>query len=373
MSIDLRSSETEPTLGNPGQSSSAHRTPFQSFKNKLPFRRNLTTPEMKLETVPTHGRFFDVAADIVGIKTGISNVYLIGAPGSSHWVLVDAGMPGSANTIIEAAEQRFGAHIPPSAIILTHGHFDHIGGLATLCDRWDVPIYAHILELPYLTGRSSYPPPDPSVGGGCMSLMSSLYPKKPIDLGHRVRPLPTDGHISQLPGWRWIHTPGHTAGHISLFRESDRTLIAGDAFVTVRAESLTANITLTPELNGPPMYFTPDWHASRESVQHLANLEPEVVATGHGIPLHGEIMREELHDLARNFELRAIPERGRYIREPAVADETGVISVPSVPSQMGRTAVWMFGSMAIGFALGMWLGPQGAMRSRRSMRWRDLF
>ena len=200
-----------------------------------------------------------------------------------------------------------------------------------------------------------------------MSLMSSIYPKKPIDLGHRVRPLPTDGHISQLPGWRWIHTPGHTAGHISLFREEDRMLIAGDALVTIRAESLLANIMRTPEVKGPPMYFTPDWHASRESVQMISRLEPETVATGHGIPLHGEAMRQALHNLAVNFELRSVPDHGRYVREPAIADETGVISVPRRPAQPVRSSMMLLGGMALGFMLAMRMIP------RRKMRFRDLF
>ena len=67
----------------------------------------------------------------------------------------------------------FGHGNRPAAILLTHGHFDHVGALKTLAEEWDVPVYAHTLELPYLTGRSSYPPPDPSVGGGAMAAMSS--------------------------------------------------------------------------------------------------------------------------------------------------------------------------------------------------------
>ena len=50
-----------------------------------------------------------------------------------------------------------------------------------------MPIYAHELELPYLTGRSPYPPPDPTVGGGLMADLSWMYPRGPIDLGDRVQ------------------------------------------------------------------------------------------------------------------------------------------------------------------------------------------
>src|ERR1700710_183150 len=76
----------------------------------------------------------------------------------------------------------------PSAIVLTHGHFDHVGPLETLAKEWDVPIYAHKLEHPYLNGTKSYPPPDPTVGGGLMSLLSPLYPRKPGDVSERLRP-----------------------------------------------------------------------------------------------------------------------------------------------------------------------------------------
>ena len=77
------------------------------------------------------------------------------------------------------------------------------------------------------------------------------------------------GNGRGLPGWRVIETPGHSPGHVSLFRESDGVLIAGDAFVTTKQESLLAVMTQRQELRGPPMYFTCDWDAARESVQKL--------------------------------------------------------------------------------------------------------
>ena len=290
-----------------------------------PLLRHRSSP---FETARRIGQFHEAAADLAGLRQLIVNVFFIGEPGSTSWVLVDAGLSGSAGPILRAAERRFGRGSRPHAILLTHGHFDHVGGLRTLSEHWNVPIYAHPLELPYLTGRSSYPPPDPSVGGGCMALMAGLYPKRPIDVSDRVQALPKDGSVPGLPEWRWFHTPGHTAGHVSFFRDRDRAMIVGDAFVTVRQESALAVLQQTPEVNGPPAYFTPDWSAARRSVEHLASMNPDVVATGHGLPMRGERMRQELHQLAANFDRVARPRRGRYVRTPAVADEAGVISIP---------------------------------------------
>ena len=71
--------------------------------------------------------------------------------------------------------RRFGHDSRPEAIFLTHGHFDHAGNASALSDLWGVPIYAHPMELPYLTGRSDYPPPDPTVGGA-IAMMSRVLP-----------------------------------------------------------------------------------------------------------------------------------------------------------------------------------------------------
>ncbi len=276
------------------------------------------------------GRATKIARDVACLELSIVNVYFVGSPqaGDRAWVLVDTGLPTSHGTIVRETERRFGAGARPSAIVLTHGHIDHAGSVRELAELWDVPVYAHRLEAPYLTGRSDYPPGDTTVGGGAMARLGPrLFSRRAIDLGSRFQLLPDDGTVPGMPGWRWIHTPGHTPGHVSLFRDEDRTLIAGDAFVTTHQESFWAVTTRLQEVWRPPAYFTIDWGASRASVQALARLEPNVAGTGHGIPMSGEQLRRELNDLARNFD-EAMPDDGRYVRHPALADEDGVYSVP---------------------------------------------
>ena len=270
-----------------------------------------------------------VTADILGFRTIIVNLYLVGTPGQGgSWVLIDAGIPGYADQIIDLAERRFGRGTRPSAIILTHGHFDHRGSLPELLQHWDVPVYAHHMEMPYLTGQADYPPPDPTVGGGLMARSALLFPRRGIDLQGRVHPLPEDRTVPGMPGWRWIYTPGHSPGHVSLFREEDRALIAGDAFVATKQESLISVLTQHQKLHGPPGYFTIDWDAARDSVQQLARLHPAIAATGHGIPMSGQRLNDELSRLAANFDQVARPGYGRYIDRPTIYNEQGVVWVP---------------------------------------------
>ncbi|UJF31711.1 MBL fold metallo-hydrolase [Paenibacillus hexagrammi] len=261
------------------------------------------------------GQGNQVASDVFAFCVQIVNICLIGDPNqlSKGWVLVDAGMPGSSEAIRRAAEERYGPNTPPQAIILTHGHFDHVGAIEDLLKMWDVPVYAHELELPYLTGISNYPPGDSRVDGGLVSELSPLFPNHGINLGTRVHKLPHDGSVPGLPDWRWVHTPGHTPGHISLFRIKDKVLVAGDAFVTVKQESLYKVITQEQEISGPPKYFTTDWNAAKESVRKLEALHPSAAVTGHGTPMSGSELEQSLSMLAEQFDGIAVPEHGRFV------------------------------------------------------------
>lgn len=259
------------------------------------------------------------AGGLHGLKITFVNVFGVSHTDGS-WTLIDAAIPFSAGRIQSWAERTFGRG--PNAIVLTHGHFDHVSGARELSDAWGVPIYAHPLEFPYLTGQKEYPAPNWAAGGGVMPLMAPALPRGPVDLGSRLQALPGDGtelSMAELPGWTLLHTPGHTPGHVSLFRKPDRTLIVGDAFCTTPAESFfAANFTQPPELHGPPSYFTSDWAAAEASVRKLASLDPLAVVPGHGKPLSGDAVAPSLARLAADFERIAVPENVKEGREPAV-------------------------------------------------------
>lgn len=251
-----------------------------------------------------------IAAGVEGLRIVFVNVFGV-ATGGGSWTLIDTGLPFAAGLVRKWGESHFGG--PASAIVLTHGHFDHVSGAADLAQAWSVPIYAHPLEFPYLTGEREYPPPQTGAGGGLMSWLAPLYPRGPVNLSRWLRPLPTGPGAeeeSPIPGWEIVPTPGHTPGHISLYRSSDRTLLVGDAFCTTKPESFfEVALAQIPELHGPPAYFTADPAQASRSIRLLAGLQPRVLAPGHGRPLAGAEVEEKLSELATGYADES-PDRG---------------------------------------------------------------
>jgi glyoxylase-like metal-dependent hydrolase (beta-lactamase superfamily II) len=286
-----------------------------------------------------------IAPDVGWLPISFVNVYFIGRAGTP-WVLVDAGLPGRAKDIFEAAEARFGGGARPEAILLTHGHFDHAGSAFALAEMWDVPIYAQRLEVPYLRGESPYPPPDPTIGGA-MAFLSRFMPSRGSDFNGRVLELPT-GEVPGAPGWESIYTPGHSPGHVSFFRTSDRVLLAGDAFATMNMDSWAGLLTAKKVLARAGAPFNMDWSATRSSVAQLAKLRPNVVGCGHGIPMSDSELAGRLEHFATTF--RA-PRKGRYVSEAARTDEEGIVTLPPAPFDPVPFAT-AAGLVAIGIALG---------------------
>jgi glyoxylase-like metal-dependent hydrolase (beta-lactamase superfamily II) len=262
-----------------------------------------------------------IAAQVVRVPTGIANCYIVGT--RERWVLIDAGTQGNVKNIREAVDEHIGPGATPAAIVLTHGHFDHAGSARELAEQWDVEIYAHRLEVPFLNGSSKYPPPDPTVGG-FMSQVIRFLPNKKMNVGPNLRELSL-GRLPWLPEWEILETPGHSPGHVSFFRSEDSTLLAGDAFCTVDQNSMTDTLSQRQKVSIPPPYYTCDWQSAERSVKKLAELRPKVLAAGHGIPMRGAQAATQLRTLANNF---PTPEDGRYVRKAAKTDETGIVYLP---------------------------------------------
>ena len=291
----------------------------------------------------------DFVPNVARIGFGLVNAYMLGSP-DGPWVLLDTGTPGGAPMVRRSVARRFGRDARPEAIILTHGHPDHAGSALQLAEEWDVPIYAHPREMPFLTGTSEYPPPDPTIGGP-MAFLARFMSHDGFDLGSRLRELPEDGDVPVLMAdWRWIHTPGHTPGHVSLYRETDGVLIAGDALTTAQPDSWKDMVARSPRVGGPPAPFTPDWDAARESVEKLADLDPYAVAPGHGQPVVGDHVARELHSLVVRFQP---PGEGRYVdTSPRFNEEEGVVELPPPPyDPLPRVAAGIAAGVVGGAAL----------------------
>ena len=179
-----------------------------------------------------------------------------------------------------------------------------------------------------------------------MAQMSRLMPDHGYDFSDRLRELSADGGLPGPPGWRWLHTPGHTPGHISLYREADRVLLAADAFATMNLDSWSAYLTRERKFSRPSPPFTFDWGTAHRSIEKLADLEPRVVAAGHGLAMTGDHVAYELRDFTASF---TPPRRGRYVASLPVADEDGVEELPPpVPDPYARGTA---GALVVGLIL----------------------
>lgn len=185
------------------------------------------------------------------------NVYLVGD------VLVDAGAPPLAGKILKAIS----GHAVTDHVV-THAHNDHVGGSAK------------VVEQLGLDGVGAGAADAESVRTGSF-VVGPHAPVKPI--ARRLGGYPAVAVTRELqegdsvgPGFQVLEVPGHSPGHIALWREEDGILIQGDVFFGMNP------FTLQLGVRNPVRAFTVDPALNKASQQRLAALEPRVTAFGHG-------------------------------------------------------------------------------------------
>jgi hydroxyacylglutathione hydrolase len=187
------------------------------------------------------------------------NVYLMGD------VLVDAGSRHAAKRILRQLNGRTVA-----AHALTHAHADHQGSSHEVCEELRIPLWCGELDADAVEdGRIRERMPSHPIN----SLMGKIFPGPPHPVARRLN----EG--DEVAGFTVLDVPGHSAGHVAYWRDSDRTLICGDVFTNIDT------VTGVPGLHEPKTFFTPDPARNRESMRRLAALEPKLVCFGHGRPL----------------------------------------------------------------------------------------
>ncbi len=178
------------------------------------------------------------------------NIYLLGD------VLVDAGTVAARNRVLRQVKGR-----ELQANLITHAHPDHFGSSRAVRARLGIPIWAGAGDRVAIeTGTTA-------AGEGRGSRFMSKFPMAPA--------CPVDRELKEgdwVAGFTVLEVPGHSPGHIALWRESDRVLLCGDVFFNIR------------RLSRPPNFVTWKPEVNRQSMKRLADLRPRLVLFGHGAP-----------------------------------------------------------------------------------------
>jgi hydroxyacylglutathione hydrolase len=195
-----------------------------------------------------------------GFPPNAINVYLV------EDVLIDAATRHAGRRILR---QLGGRSVRAHA--LTHAHPDHQGASHEVCTKLGLPYWvgegdAEAAERPELIGQRQ--PNHP---------IAQFYVRVFTGPGHRVDRRLRGG--DEVAGFEVLEVPGHSAGHLAFWRDSDRVLILGDVLTNIDV------LTGIPGLHEPKPYLTPDPVRNRVSAKRLAGLEPDLVLFGHGAPL----------------------------------------------------------------------------------------
>jgi glyoxylase-like metal-dependent hydrolase (beta-lactamase superfamily II) len=229
------------------------------------------------------------------------NAYLARVDGG--WLLVDGGLATDEawHALDGAVRAIAGGWREVTVRVATHMHMDHVGLAARAGEASGAPLWMGALDAERMR-HAAAEPDDEAAYRATLLLRSGAPPELRAEveaLRRRAEPLAppvfadgrlegAEGPVPGAAGWRFVWTPGHTAGHVSLFRPRDGALIAGDAVL--------ARITPTLGVNRQRTDPVGDYI---DALARLDRLAPTTVLPGHCDPPADGIARiRELRDAA---------------------------------------------------------------------------
>jgi glyoxylase-like metal-dependent hydrolase (beta-lactamase superfamily II) len=224
-----------------------------------------------------------MAVEIIPLRLGIDTCYVLKADGV---IAVDAGAPNKVNDFLFGLRR---ASILPEAvqlIVITHGHWDHIGSAGDMKSATGAKLAMHEREIAWLEQSLTPHPPGVTLWGRILALIGkSLMPlikvppaKVDVFLGNEDLSLSGYG----IPG-RILHTPGHSSGSVSVLLDS------GEAFVGDLAMSMFP-LRLSP---GLPV-LAEDVGAVFSSWELLLEAGAKEVYPAHGKPFSVDVIRRAI-------------------------------------------------------------------------------
>ncbi len=208
----------------------------------------------------------EIAPGIFCLPMDSVNVYL--CVDRDGLVLIDAAMPKNKDKIWAAIQQV--GHDPQrlNRLIITHADIDHAGSAAAIQSATQATVYAGLDTAQHLH-QGTMPKHMPWLA----DLISSWFMR--LDVVSELVKMKDGDELPVAGGLRVLATPGHTLDHMSLYHPATGVLFAGDALNTRKSR-----VQITPKV------ITADVAAANRSALRLLNLQPEVIACGHGQPLN---------------------------------------------------------------------------------------